>query len=50
MTVAIEASLSAPPVSAELSEDPFQAVIGAAKSGCKDGSANHDLYLYGTKK
>ena len=47
---AIEASLNSLPVSAQLTEDPFQAVIGAAKSGCKDGSVNHDHYLYGTRK
>jgi hypothetical protein len=47
---AIEASLTTLPVAAQLRDDPFEAVIGAAKSGCRDGSVNHDHYLYGAKK
>ncbi|HCC68497.1 MAG TPA: hypothetical protein DEP99_01205 [Nitrospiraceae bacterium] len=31
-------------------KDPFEAVIGSAKSGIKDGSTKHDQYLYGKKK
>lgn len=30
--------------------DPFQDVIGIARSGIKDGSTKHDRYLYGKKK
>lgn len=47
---AIEASLTALPAAAQSHDDPFEAVIGAAKSGCRDGSVNHDHYLYGAKK
>ena len=47
---AIEASLTTLPVAAQLPDDPFESVIGAAKSGCRDGSVNHDHYLYGAKK
>lgn len=30
-------------------EDPFEDVIGIARSGIKDGSQRHDDYLYGKK-
>lgn len=30
--------------------DSFEDIIGIAKSGIKDGSVKHDLYLYGKKK
>ncbi len=31
-------------------KDPFERVIGIAKSGIRDGSIKHDHYLYGKKK
>jgi len=33
-----------------IKKDPFEDVIGVAKSGIKDGSTKHDRYLYGKKK
>ena len=30
--------------------DPLEAVIGIGSSGRKDGAANHDHYIYGTRK
>lgn len=47
---AIEAFLSAPDRSAIQERDPFEAVIGIARSGIKDGSVKHDAYLYGKRR
>ncbi|MFA6056010.1 MAG: CopG family transcriptional regulator [Thermodesulfovibrionales bacterium] len=46
---AIEIALTTP-VHRKLAKDPFERVIGIAKSGIKDGSTKHDHYLYGKKK
>jgi predicted DNA-binding protein len=45
---AIEMSLA--PQSEEREKDPFEDVIGIAKSGIKDASSKHDRYLYGRKR
>ena len=45
---AIEMSLA--PQSEEREKDPFEDVIGIARSGIKDASSKHDRYLYGRKK
>ncbi|MBI3755631.1 MAG: carbon starvation protein A, partial [Deltaproteobacteria bacterium] len=34
----------------EWAKDPFENIIGAARSGIKDGSTKHDHYLYGKEK
>lgn len=47
---AIEAFLLGPNSCAIPVRDPFEAVIGIAKSGIKDGSAKHDAYLYGKRR
>ncbi len=47
---AIEMSLAAAPRPEEHEKDPFEDVIGIAKSGVKDASSKHDRYLYGRKK
>jgi hypothetical protein len=47
---AIETALTIPAQPGKLAKDPFECVIGIAKSGIKDGSAKHDHYLYGKKK
>ena len=47
---AIEISLAAAPQPEEREKDPFEGVIGIAKSGIKDASSKHDRYLYGRKK
>jgi predicted DNA-binding protein len=47
---AIEMSLTIPAQPGKLAKDPFERVIGVAKSGIKDGSTKHDHYLYGKKK
>jgi predicted DNA-binding protein len=47
---AIEIALTTPVQPGKLAEDPFERVIGIAKSGIKDGSTKHDQYLYGKKK
>jgi hypothetical protein len=47
---AIELSLTMVPQNTKQSGDSFDKIIGAAKSGCKDGSAHHDRYLYGKKR
>jgi len=36
--------------SPRLDKDPFEGVIGIAKSGIKDGFSNHNRYLYGRKR
>jgi hypothetical protein len=43
---AIEMSLAASPQPEEREKDPFEDVIGIARSGIKDASSKHDLYLY----
>lgn len=47
---AIEMSLAAVPEPEEHEKDPFEDVIGIARSGIKDASSKHDGYLYGRKK
>jgi len=47
---AIEIALTTPVQPKKLAKDPFERVIGIAKSGIKDGSTKHDHYLYGKKK
>jgi hypothetical protein len=47
---AIEISLAAAPQPEAREKDPFEDVIGIAKSGIKDASSKHDRYLYGRKK
>ncbi len=47
---AIEMSLAVAPQSEEREKDPFEDVIGIAKSGIKDASSKHDRYLYGRKR
>jgi hypothetical protein len=44
---AIELALAAPVQPKKHAKDPFEGVIGIAKSGIKDGSVKHDRYLYG---
>lgn len=46
---AIERSLSTPPQHEEGKKDPFEDVIGIARSGIRDASSKHDRYLYGRK-
>jgi hypothetical protein len=46
---AIEISLAAVPRSQGREKDPFDDVIGIAKSGIKDASSKHDRYLYGKR-
>lgn len=47
---AIEIFLSTDILPAKHAKDPFENIIGAARSGIKDGSTKHDHYLYGKKK
>jgi hypothetical protein len=47
---AIEMSLATAPQSRESEKDPFEGVIGIARSGTKDGSSKHDRYLYERKR
>ena len=47
---AIEMSLAVAPQSGEQEKDPFEDVIGIARSGIKDASSKHDRYLYGRKQ
>ena len=47
---AIEMSLAVVSQSGEREKDPFEDVIGIAKSGIKDASSKHDRYLYGRKR
>ena len=47
---AIEMSLAAAPQPEECKKDPFEDLIGIARSGIKDASSKHDRYLYGKKK
>ena len=47
---AIEMSLAATPQPEEREMDPFEDIIGIARSGIKDASSKHDRYLYGAKR
>jgi hypothetical protein len=47
---AIEMSLAVAPQSGEREKDPFEDMIGMARSGTKDASSKHDRYLYGRKR
>ena len=47
---AIEMALAAAPQPEEHEKDPFENMIGIARSGIKDASSKHDRYLYGRKK
>jgi metal-responsive CopG/Arc/MetJ family transcriptional regulator len=47
---AVEMSLAATPQPEEHEKDPFEDVIGIARSGIKDASSNHDRYLYRRKQ
>lgn len=47
---AIEISLTTPAQPTKRAKDPFESVIGIAKTGIKDGSAKHDHYIYGKKR
>jgi len=47
---AIETSLAVVPTSNEREKDPFEDLIGIARSGIKDASSKHDRYPYGRKK
>jgi plasmid stability protein len=47
---AIEISLAAASQPEERKKDPFEDVIGIARSGIKDASSKHDHYLYGRKR
>lgn len=47
---AIERALVIAPQPERQTRDPFQDVIGIARSGIKDGSTKHDRYLYGKNK
>jgi len=47
---AIEMSLAADIQPKRHVKDPFEDVIGIAKSGIKDGSTHHDRYLYGKRR
>jgi len=47
---AIETSLAVAPQSEEREKDPFEDLIGIARSGIKDASSKHDRYLYGRKQ
>jgi metal-responsive CopG/Arc/MetJ family transcriptional regulator len=47
---AIEMSLAAAPQPEEHEKDPFEDMIGIARSGIKDASSKHDRYLCGRKK
>ncbi len=47
---AIELSLGAVPQPEDRKKDPFEDMIGIAKSGIKDASSKHDRYLYRRKQ
>lgn len=47
---AIEMFLTADVQPVKHIKDPFENIIGIAKSGIKDGSTKHDRYLYGKRK
>ena len=43
---AIEMALASAPQLEEPEKDPFEEVIGIARTGIKDASSKHDRYLY----
>ena len=47
---AIEMWLATASQHEEAEKDPFEDVIGIARSGIKDASSKHDRYLYGRKQ
>jgi hypothetical protein len=47
---AIEMTLTIPVRPEKPAKDPFESVIGIARSGIRDGSSKHDQYLYGKGK
>lgn len=47
---AVQQFLTSQKEAADYREDPFNRIIGMAKSGVHDGSVKHDQYLYGKKK
>ncbi len=47
---AIEIFLSSGSGSKSPEKDPLEEIIGIGRSGIKDGSSKHDLYLYGKKR
>jgi metal-responsive CopG/Arc/MetJ family transcriptional regulator len=47
---AIEMSLVTAQQSEEREKDPFEDIIGIARSGIKDASSKHDRYLYRRKQ
>ncbi len=47
---AIEMSLAVAPELGKVEKDPFEDMIGIARSGIKDGSSKHDRYLYRGKR
>lgn len=47
---AVQQFLTAQEEAVDYREDPFNRIIGMAKSGVHDGSVKHDQYLYGKKK
>ncbi|MEK6590354.1 MAG: CopG family transcriptional regulator [Nitrospinota bacterium] len=47
---AIEKSLATHVPPEKYEKDPFNDIIGIAKSGIKDGSTKHDHYLYRKRK
>ncbi len=47
---AIEQTLTLPNQTKDKGEDPFDHVIGMAKSSTRDGSSKHNHYLYGKTK
>jgi hypothetical protein len=47
---AVELSLAEAAQPKGRTKDPFENIIGIAKSGTKDGSLKHDHYMYGKKK
>ena len=47
---AIEISLVSAPQPEEREKDPFEDMIGIARSGINDASSKHDRYLFGRKQ
>jgi predicted DNA-binding protein len=47
---AIELSFITSAKPEKYAKDPFENIIGIAKSGIRDGSVKHDRYLYGKRK
>lgn len=44
---AVDSFLGNTPAAGPGGKDPFDSVVGMAKSGTRDGSLRHDRYLYG---